>query len=154
MPYSQSEIDAAKLQMDNAYSALGNAKASMDSYYNWLSRCKYKDGVLELGSEAEITCQTKVNCDNDCCSKSTCESLVAQYNSYVLNWNTATDTYENAKDYYQTIKGEKKEGEVDTDVARLEQEAKAIRTRYYIFGGIVLVLIVAGIFIYMKYSKK
>lgn len=149
---TQAEIDALKGKMDIAYSALQTAKGSMDSYYAWLLRCKYKDEIPSLGEPWGGTCQSKLSCNNDCCSKSQCESVASQYNASVLNWETADNNYESAKDAYETAKGEVSENQTDKDIAGIEEEAKTIRTRYYVIGGIIIIAII--LFVWIRYIKK
>ena len=153
---TQQEIDNAKIKMDNAYSLIAPAKASMDSWYNLMTKCKIKDNdkYLVLGEPAEGTCQTGSASNHPgCADKSTCEGNMAQYNISVSNWENANTNYENAKDEYDELKGNKSDADLDANISKIEQDAKAIRTRYYVFGGIVLILIIAGIFIWIKTKK-
>lgn len=149
---SDAEILAAKQKMDNAFASIAPAKASMDDWYNLMTKCKIKDDdkYLVIGEPAEGTCQNgNKNNNPGCADKQTCEGNMATYNLRVSNWETANTNYENARDEYEIIKGSK----TDADVAELEQDAKAIRTRHWVFGGIVLVLIIAGVIIWFKYKK-
>ena len=159
MPYTQQEIDSAKIQMDNAYASIAPAKLSMDSWCNALSKYKFTEGTNRTTCSQKISPVCGEQFDALCCNSTqygtqTCENDKSTYNSRVTDWERATDNYENAKDYYETIKGDKKQGEVDENISQLEQDAKAIRTGYYVFGAIVIVVIIAGIFIWIKYKNK
>lgn len=147
------EINAAKVKRDNAYASIAPAKASMDSWYNLMTKCKIKseDKYLVLGEPAEGTCQTgSAGNHPGCAAKETCQSNMAQYNLSVSNWETANSNYEIAQEEYELLKGEKSE----TEEGEAERDAAQIRTSYYVFGFIALVVIVAGVFVWMKYKKK
>lgn len=172
MAYTQAEIDAAELKMNNAKGVMQNWYSTMSANLGYLQKCvcgrkgvgcgsgcdgPYKPEKMPvLGETADEPCKNTTGagkCCTDCCDVSTCEGKRGAYNTSVTNYDKAVDEYEAAKDYYETIKGDKKQGEVDTGVAKLEQEAKAIRTRYIIFGVIVLALIGVAVFFIFK-SKK
>lgn len=168
---TQAEIDALKLKMQNAKAAMDAAWSSMKLAHDKLSRCVCgrkgvgcgsgcsgpynSDKFPELGEQATDSCAYQGTlgksgkCCSDCCDVNTCESNRVSYNNAVSFYDNKLEQYEQAKEDYEIASGHK----IDKEISKLEQEAKAIRTRYYVFGGIVLILIVAGIFIWMKYKK-
>jgi len=158
MAYTQADIDLAKVKMENANSALSSAYSSMTSWCNLVTGRTYTEGTNKTTCSHKVAVICGETIDAICCrslaySDDTCESDKNKYNTSVLNYDKKTDEYENAKDYYEEVSGDKVQGDVDLGVAKIEEEAKAIRTRYYVFGGIVIILLVAGIFIYMKLRK-
>ena len=150
---TEAEILAAKQKMDNAFAVITPAKASMNSWYELMTRCKIKDSdkYLVLGEFAEGTCQTgSSNNYPGCASEQTCKDNMARYNLSVSNWEQANANYENARDEYDTLRGEK----LESDEGDAERDASKIRTSYYVFGGILIVAIIAGVFIWLKHKNK
>ena len=164
---TQAEISAAESAMNSAKSVLTSATVSAQSYHNALSKCVSGKGngkplssdnlpdFLEPG-DADTCVDECWACscqEGGCCEKSRCRTKVTEYNARVNTYDVADTNYENAKDHYEELSGLQVQGDVDLGVSKIEEEAKAIRTRYYVFGGIVIILLVAGIFIYMKLRK-
>jgi len=152
---TQVEIDALKVKMDNAYAFIAPAKASMDSWCNALSKYNFTEGTNRTTCSKKISPVCGDQIDAICCNSTkygttTCESDKSTYNSRVISFEQANTNYENAKDDYQNATGTI----VDEDIKKIEADAKLIRTSYYVFGGIAIISIVAGIFIWMKYYNK
>lgn len=151
---TEAEIKAAELKMNNAYAAIAPARASMDSWCNLVSTRNYTEGTNRTTCSQKVSVVCGEQIDALCCkstkySEDTCEKDKSSYNSSVINWEAANENYENAKEEYDNIKDQKGE----EDVTKIEQDASGIRTRYYVFGGIVVVLIIVAVFVIMKLKK-
>lgn len=152
---TQAEKDAAKLKVTNAKTAMDSAYASMTSWCNVVSTRTYTEGTNKItcSQKVPVVCGEQIYaicCKSTKYSDSTCESDKNTYNARVLDYDKKTEEYETAKDEYETISGEV----FDAGQGNAERDAAQIRTSYYVFGGIVVVLIIAGIFIWIKYKKK
>lgn len=164
---TQAEVDTAKSAMDSAKSALDSATASAKSYYDWMARCVSGKGngkplssdnlveFLEKGNAGDCVNESyTASCQHDCCSKGTCQSIINDYNSRVDTYETAQTNFDTAQSHYEELSGQVSQSGTDIGVSKIEEDAKAIRTRYYVFGGIAILLIVSAIVIYMVIRKK
>lgn len=166
---TQSEINSLKVKRDNAKASLDNADANVTSTYIGLQSCVNGSSTIatpnrplgdidsgfpipdkyELGNVGNCR-GSGGNCKTGCCNQDTCVTNMTNYNNAVNAYNTAETNYEFAQEEYDDARGiasDKGESEAERDAAQ-------IRTSYYVFGFIVLVIIVAGVFIWMKYKKK
>ena len=168
---TQAQVDAAELAMNNARSIRDGASASAQGYYNALGKCVSGKGngkplssdnlpdFLEKGTADSCVEECKAcSCkDGGCCKKETCINKVNEYNAKVDAFDTADANYETAKEHYEELSGQVVQAGTDLTIgigtANIQKEADAIKTRYYVFGGIAIVVLVAGIFIFMKLRK-
>lgn len=155
MPITQTEIDSLKAKRDAAQSVVNSAKSSMDTWCQVLYKYNFTEGTNRLTCSQKVSPVCEEPMDAICCRSSqysweTCERDKNQYNIYVNSYELALDSLERAQSDLELAL----EGKVDEGGSKLEREAKEIRTRYYVFGGIAIVLILAGIFVYMKYFSK
>lgn len=150
---TQAQIDEAKQKMDNAKSAFDSAKSTMSSWYGRATECCYKDGTLALGELSDVTCKKCFNCNDHpgCCSKETCQSVMASYNGSVTAHDNAELDYESAKEIYDELVsdgvGSNGNGDNGNGFGNFD---KSKITKWVIFGVIALVIIIGGIFL-IKY---
>lgn len=162
MPVTQLQIDNLKRIRDAAQTSVSNAKIRMDSWCQAVSSRKYTEGTNKLTCSQKVAVICGDQIDAICCkstnySDDTCERDKSTYNSTVTDWEQAQDNLDRAQNDLDTALEEFSEqqgGKIDKEVSKLESEAKEIRTRYYVFGAIAIVLLAAGIFVYMKYFSK
>lgn len=166
---TDAEIQALKIKRDNAKSAMDNAEANLKSLYTALQACVNGSStvatpnrplgdldsnfpipdIYELGNVGNCR-GSGGNCKTGCCNQETCTTNMNNYNNSVNVFNTAEKNYETAQDEYDNARGIKS----DEKESKADRDAKQIRTGYYVFGSILVFLIIVGVFIWFKYLKK
>lgn len=152
---TQSEIDVLKSKMQVAESLKNSAYTTMSDWCNVVSKRTYTEGSNRTTCSQKVTVVCGEPIDAICCkslnySEATCESDKNTYNAKVLDYDKRTDEYEQAKEDYENAK----EGKVEGDIEGLNKEASQIKTGYYVFGALVISIIIASVFVIMKYKKK
>lgn len=171
----QAQIDAQKLIVTNAQNAYNSSLSTLaardaSAREQWAEVFKCK-GFLGTTKNYEPlstgTCGSAVNNNAypNCTSNATCQARVTEFNTRYAYWDSYKSTVEGyrlalvqANAQLQAVLNQVafesgNDPETLADIAAADEEAKTKRTRWIIFGVIVVSVLVIGYLIYRKYKK-
>lgn len=146
---------SADTAMRNAHNAVGRCVCGKGKVQG---QCRPLPYIVTLGQYANASdCkqpQSGDACSTDCCSKGTCEGRINAYNASIDSYKDASDKVSAASTIMDTAKAEL-QSHPDYIKGKEEeiQSGKTMRV-VWIIAGIVVVVIIAGYFVFKFLKRK
>lgn len=165
------KVTLAKNAYDAVLSELNSRYTVADSAHTSLWQCKGFNGTTKnWEAYNEDTCQSTGSQFPGCNSKAICKDRVKIWNNAFASWSgyqgvvdgklkAWNDAKQALNDVLEAIKIEvANDPALQAELAEIQanamQEGMTQRTKYWIWGIIVVVVIVAGIFLYIRFIRK